>query len=171
MDPEQAADRRLSPFVWFSREEWSRLRTPTSLSLSEDDVRDLRRMAGHLSAEEATEVYLPLSWLLYLHVSATQDLYQKAHAFLSQEETEVPYVVGLAGSVAAGKSTVAQVLQSRGLMDRKGFPESYNLQLLLRFLADVKSGLVEVNAPIYSHLTYDILPDQVQAIARPDVLI
>ena len=199
MDPEQAADRRLSPFIWFSREEWSRLRTPTSLSLSEDDVRNLWRIAEHLSAEEATEVYLPLSWLLYLHVSATQDLYQKAHAFLSQEETEVPYVVGLAGSVAAGKSTVAQVLQalisrwpenprvelvstdgflypnrvlqSRGLMDRKGFPESYDLQLLLRFLADVKSGLVEVSAPIHSHLIYDILPDRVQAIARPDVLI
>jgi type I pantothenate kinase len=199
MDPEQVARRRLSPFVWFSREEWSRLHTPTSLSLSEDDVRNLRRIAGHLSAEEATEVYLPLSWLLYLHVSTTQDLYQKAHAFLSQEETEVPYVVGLAGSVAAGKSTVAQVLQalisrwpgnprvelvstdgflypnrvlqSRGLMDRKGFPESYDLQLLLRFLADVKSGLVEVSAPIHSHLTYDILPDRVQAIARPDVLI
>src|SRR5919199_6817821 len=112
MDPEQAADRRLSPFIWFSREEWSRLRTPTSLSLSEDDVRNLWRIAEHLSAEEATKVYLPLSWLLYLHVSATQDLYQKAHAFLSQEETEVPYVVGLAGSVAAGKSTVAQVLQA-----------------------------------------------------------
>ena len=199
MHSEQAADRRLSPFIWFSREEWSRLRTPTSLSLSEDDVRNLWRIAEHLSAEEATEVYLPLSWLLYLHVSATQDLYQKAHAFLSQEETEVPYVVGLAGSVAAGKSTVAQVLQalisrwpenprvelvstdgflypnrvlqSRGLMDRKGFPESYDLQLLLRFLADVKSGLVEVSAPIHSHLIYDILPDRVQAIARPDVLI
>ena len=199
MDPEQAADRRLSPFVWFSREEWSRLRTPTSLSLSEDDVRDLRRIVEHLSLEEATEVYLPLSWLLYLHVSATQDLYRRANAFLTQEETEVPYVVGLAGSVAAGKSTVAQVLQalisrwpgsptvglvstdgflypnrvlqSRGMMDRKGFPESYDLPLLLRFLADVKSGSAEVSAPIHSHLTYDILPDRVQAIGRSDVLI
>src|SRR5918992_3867362 len=110
MDPDQAADSRLSPFVRFSREEWSRLRTPTSRSLSEDDVRNLRRIAGHLSAEEATEVYLPLSWLLYLHVSATQELYRRAHAFLAQEETEVPYVVGVAGSVAAGKSTGAQVL-------------------------------------------------------------
>ncbi len=199
MDPEQVAGRRLSQFVRFSREEWSRLRTPTSLSLSEDDVRNLRRIAEHLSSKEATEVYLPLSWLLYLHVSATRDLYRRAHAFLTQEETEVPYVVGLAGSVAAGKSTVAQVLQalisrwpgnprvglvstdgflypnrvlrSRGLMDRKGFPESYDLPLLLRFLADVKSGSAEASAPIHSHLTYDILPDQVQAIGRPDVLI
>jgi type I pantothenate kinase len=199
MDPEQAADRRLSPFVRFSREEWGRLRTPTAHSLSEDDVRDLRRIAEHLSSEEATEVYLPLSWLLYLHVSATQDLYRRAHAFLIQEETEVPYLVGIAGSVAAGKSTVAQVLQalisrwpgnprvelvstdgflypnrvlqSRGLMDRKGFPESYDLPLLLRFLAAVKSGRAEASAPIHSHLTYDILPDQVQAIGRPDILI
>jgi type I pantothenate kinase len=171
MNPEQAADRRLSPFVRFSREEWSRLRTPNSFSLSEGDVGDLRRIAGHLSSEEATEVYLPLSWLLYLHVSAAQDLYRRAQAFLTQEETEAPYVVGIAGSVAAGKSTVAlvlqalisrwpgsptvelvstdgflypnRVLQSRGLMDRKGFPESYDLPLLLGFLADVKSGSVE----------------------------
>jgi len=199
MDPEQAADRRLSPFVRFSWEEWSRLCTPTALSLSENDVRDLRRIAGHLSSKEATEVYLPLSWLLYLHVSATQDLYRRAHAFLAQEETEVPYVVGIAGSVAADKSTVAQVLQalisrwpenprvelvstdgflypnrvlqSRGLMDRKGFPESYDLPLLLRFLADVKSGRAEASAPIHSHLTYDILSDQAQVIRRPDVLI
>ena len=199
MNPEQAADRRLSPFVRFSREEWSRLRTPTFFSLSEGDVGDLRRIAGHLSSEEATEVYLPLSWLLYLHVSAAQDLYRRAQAFLTQEETEAPYVVGIAGSVAAGKSTVAlvlqalisrwpgsptvelvstdgflypnRVLQSRGLMDRKGFPESYDLPLLLGFLADVKSGSAEASAPIHSHLTYDILPDRVQAIGRPDVLI
>ncbi len=155
--------------------------------------------SGHLSAEEATKVYLPLSWLLYLHVSATQDLYRRAHAFLVQEKTEVPYVVGVAGSVAAGKSTVSRVLQAlisrwpgnpraelvstdgflypnrvlepRGLMDRKGFPESYDLPLLLRFLADVKSGSAEASAPIHSHRTYDILPDRVQAVGRPDVLI
>src|ERR687894_342225 len=199
MDPEQAADSRLSPFVRFSREEWSRLRTPTSLSLSEDDVRDLRRIAGHLSAEEATEVYLPLSWLLYLHVGASQNLYRSAQAFLGPQTAEVPYVVGIAGSVAAGKSTVAEmvkalisrwpgrpkvelvstdgflypndVLRSRGLMDRKGFPESYDLPLLLRFLADLKAGRVELSAPIHSHLTYDILRDKAQPVGRPDVLI
>ena len=88
------------------------MRTPTSLSLSEDDARDLRRISEYLSSEETTEVYLPLSWLLFLHVSATQDLYRRAHAFLTQEEKEVPYIVGIAGSVAAGKSTVAQVLQA-----------------------------------------------------------
>jgi type I pantothenate kinase len=193
-------DTRLSPFVRFSREEWGRLLATTSLSLSEDEVRDLRRTIGHLSSKEATEVYLPLSWLLYLHVSATQDLYRKARTFLAkEEETEVPYVLGIAGSVAAGKSTVAQMLQalisrwpghpkvglvstdgflypncvleSRGLMNRKGFPESYNLPLLLRFLADVKSGRAQMLAPIHSHLTYDIVPDQTQVLERPDVLI
>jgi type I pantothenate kinase len=190
----------LSPFVRFSRQEWGRLLAATSFSVSEDDVRDLQRISKHLSSEEATKVYLPLSWLLYLHVSATQDLYHRAHAFLAkEEETEVPYVVGIAGSVAAGKSTVAQMLQalisrwpgspevglvstdgflypnrvleSRGLMDRKGFPESYDLPLLLRFLAAVKSGRTEASAPIHSHLTYDILPDQVQIVRRPDILI
>ena len=200
MDAGQAYDdTRLSPFVRFSREEWSRLRATTSLSLSEDDVRDLRRTIGHLSSEEAIGVYLPLSWLLYLHVGATRDLYRRARTFLAKEETEVPYVVGITGSVAVGKSTVAQmlralisrwpghpkvevvstdgflypnrVLESRGLMDRKGFPESYDLPLLLRFLADVKSGRAQVLAPIHSHLTYDILPDQTQVLGRPDVLI
>jgi len=136
---------------------------------------------------------------LYLHVSATQGLYRAAGAFLAEEEKEVPYVIGIAGSVAAGKSTVAEVLralisrwpsrpevalvstdgfiypnrvlQSRGLMERKGFPESYDVALLLRFLADVKSGREGVSAPIHSHLTYDILPDREQVVGRPDVLI
>jgi len=167
--------------------------------LLEDNVRDLQQITEHLSSEEATEVYLTLSWLLHLHVSSTKDLYRRAHAFLAQEEIEVPYVIGIAGSVAAGKSTVAQMLQalisrwpgnprvelvstdgflypnhvleSQGLMNRKGFPESYDLPLLLRFLTDFKSGRTEVSAPIHSHLTYDILPDQTQLIRRPEVLI
>ena len=200
MDAGQVDDTRLSPFVRFSREEWGRSLVASSFAVSEDDVRDLRRISEHLSSEEATKVYLPLSWLLYLHVSATQDLYRRERAFLAkEEETEVPYVVGIAGSVAAGKSTVAQMLQalisrwpgspkvelvstdgflypnreleSRGLIDRKGFPESYDLPLLLRFLAAVKSGRTEASAPIHSHLTYDILPDQVQIVRRPDILI
>jgi type I pantothenate kinase len=176
------------------------LLTATSLSPSEADKRDLRQVSEHLSLEEASEVYLPLSWLLYLHLSTTQDLYQRARAFLAkEEETEVPYVVGIAGSVAVGKSTVAQllqalisrwpehpkvelvstdgflypnhVLQSLGLMDRKGFPESYDLPLLLRFLADVKSGRTEVYAPIHSHLTDNIRSAEAQVVRSPDVLI
>jgi type I pantothenate kinase len=201
MNAGQGDDTRLSPFVRFSREEWCWLRANISLALSEADMRELQQIIEHLSLEEATEVYLPLSWLLDLHISATRNLYQAAHAFLSKEEArEVPYIIGIAGSVAVGKSTVAQVLQalisrwpwapkvelvstdgflypnrvlqSRGLMKRKGFPESYDLPLLLRFLTDVKSGRTEVRAPIHSHLTYDILPpDQAQVVRRPDVLI
>ena len=186
----------LHPFVRLSREEWARLPADSSFALSEDD---LQKIGGHLSREEATEIYLPLSRLLYLHVEATQSLYRAARAFLAEEDKEVPYVVGIAGSVAAGKSTVARVLralisrwpgspqvglvstdgflypnrelQARGLMERKGFPESYDLPLLLRFLADIKSGRDGVSAPIYSHLTYDILPDKTQAVGRPDVLV
>jgi type I pantothenate kinase len=186
----------LHPFVRLSREEWARLPADSSFALSEDD---LRKIGGHLLREEATEIYLPLSQLLYLHVDATQSLYRAARAFLAEEDKEVPYVVGIAGSVAAGKSTVARVLralisrwpgspqvglvstdgflypnrelQARGLMERKGFPESYDLPLLLRFLADIKSGRDGVSAPIYSHLTYDILPDKTQVVGRPDVLV
>ena len=186
----------LHPFVRLSREEWARLPVDSSFALSEDD---LRKIGGHPLREEATEIYLPLSQLLYLHVGATQSLYRAARAFLAEEDKEVPYVVGIAGSVAAGKSTVAWVLralisrwpgspqvglvstdgflypnhelQARGLMERKGFPESYDLPLLLRFLADIKSGRDGVSAPIYSHLTYDILPDKTQVVGRPDVLV
>ena len=193
MDAEQST---LYPFVRFSREYWARLETGASFSLSEGDVRSL---GAHLSPEEVRGIYLPLSRLLYLHVRSTQGLYRAARAFLAGEEREVPYVVGIAGSVAVGKSTVAQVLRamisrwpgrpevelvstdgflypnsvlrSRGLMERKGFPESYDLPLLLRFLADVKSGREGVSAPIHSHLTYDILPDETQVVGRPDVFI
>ena len=185
----------LYPFVRFSREDWAGLED-ASFSLSEDD---LRGIGAHLSPEEAKLIYLPLSRLLYLHVSATQGLYRAARAFLTGEEKEVPYVVGIAGSVAAGKSTTAEVLralislwpdcpevalvstdgfiypnrvlQARGLMDRKGFPEGYDLPLLLQFLADIKSGREGVSAPIHSHLTYDILPDETQTVGRPDILI
>jgi type I pantothenate kinase len=199
-DAGQADSAALSPFVRYSREEWSRLRSAVPLSLSEAAARDLGQTIEHVFLEEVSEVYLPLSWLLSLHVAATRNLYQAAHAFLlGKEAAEVPYVIGVAGSVGAGKSTAAEVLlslislwperpkvdlvstdgflypnrvlRSRGLMDRKGFPESYDLPLLLGFLADVKSGRAEVSAPIHSHLTYDIVPDQVQIVKRPNVLI
>ena len=192
----EAGQSSLHPFVRLSREDLARLPADASFALSEDDVREIE---VHLSPEEAREVYLPLSRLLYLHASATQSLYRAARAFLAEEEKEVPYVVGIAGSVAAGKSTVARVLRAlisrwpgspevglvstdgflypnsllraRGLMERKGFPESYDLPLLLKFLADIKSGRDGVSAPIHSHLTYDILPDRTQIVGRPDVLV
>src|ERR687898_1065094 len=191
-----AGQSSLHPFVRLSREDWAGLPADASFTLSEDDVLSL---GAHLSPEEARQVYLPLSRLLYLHVDATQSLYRAARAFLAEEEKEVPYVVGIAGSVAAGKSTVARVLralvslwpgspevglvstdgflypnrelQARGLMERKGFPESYDLPLLMRFLADIKSGRDGVSAPIHSHLTYEIFPDRTQIVGRPDVLV
>jgi type I pantothenate kinase len=191
-----AGQSSLHPFVRLSREDWAKLPADASFTLSEDD---LRKLGAYLSRKEATEVYLPLSRLLYLHVGATRSLYGAARAFLAEEEKEVPYVVGIAGSVAVGKSTVARVLRalisrwpgspevslvstdgflypnsvlrSRGLMERKGFPESYDLPLLLRFLADIKSGRDGVSAPIHSHLAYDILPDRTQVVGRPDVLV
>ena len=201
MDAGQSDSAALSPFVRYSREEWCRLGSrDAALSLSEAQARELRQTIEHASVEEVSEVYLPLSWLLSLHVAATRNLYQAAHAFLlGKEAEEVPYVIGIAGSVGVGKSTTAEVLQalislwpgrpkvdlistdgflypnrvlrSRGMLDRKGFPESYDLPLLLRFLADVKSGRAEVSAPIHSHLTYDIIPDQAQPVRRPAVLI
>ncbi len=200
MDAGPADQAALSPFVRYSRGEWSRLGSAAPLSLSEADARNLRQTIEHVSLDEVSEVYLPLSWVLSLHVAATRNLYQAAHAFLlGKEAVEVPYVIGIAGSVGVGKSTTAEilralislwperprvdlvstdgflypnhVLQSRGLLDRKGFPESYDLPLLLRFLAEVKAGRAEASAPIHSHLTYDILPDQAQIVRRPEVLI
>jgi type I pantothenate kinase len=201
MDAGQSDSAALSPFVRYSREEWCLLGSgDAALSLSEAQARELRQTIEHASLEEVSEVYLPLSWLLSLHVAATRNLYQAAHAFLlGKEAEEVPYVIGIAGSVGVGKSTTAEVLQaliplwpgrpkvdlistdgflypnrvlrSRGMLDRKGFPESYDLPLLLRFLAGVKSGRAEVSAPIHSHLTYDIIPDQAQHVRRPAVLI
>lgn len=201
MDAGQTNSMALSPFVRYSRKEWCRLRRATApLSLAEADMRNLQQSIEHISLEEVSDVYLPLSWLLSLHVAAARNLYQAAHAFLLDKEAEeVPYVIGIAGSVGVGKSTTAEVLQtltslwperpkvdlvstagflypnrvlqSRGLLDRKGFPESYDLPLLLRFLAEVKAGRAEVSTPIHSHLTYDILPDQAQIVKRPDILI
>ena len=200
MDVGPADQAALSPFVRYLRGEWSRLGSAAPLSFSEADARNLRQTIEHVSLDEVSEVYLPLSWVLSLHVAATRNLYQAAHALLlGKEAVEVPFVIGIAGSVGVGKSTTAEilqalislwperpkvdlvstdgflypnhVLQSRGLLDRKGFPESYDLPLLLRFLAEVKAGRAEVSAPIHSHLTYDILPDQVQTVRRPEVLI
>jgi type I pantothenate kinase len=189
----------LSPFLRFSREEWSRLRATTPLTLTEEDLSDLRGLNESASMQEVVEVYLPLARLLNLHISAARALYNVTDSFLGNPAAKVPYVVGIAGSVAVGKSTTARILQSllsrgpdrpevalittdgflypnrvleqRGLMARKGFPESYDLRRLMRFMADVKAGYPEVSAPVYSHLTYDILPGQKERVRQPGVLI
>ena len=188
-----------SPYVEFSRRQWSRLRKNTPLTLSRTELEELRGVNERISLDEVSQIYLPLSRLLSLHVAAVQDLHRASATFLGRDTPKVPYIIGVAGSVAVGKSTVARllqallsrwpnhprvelittdgflfpnaVLQARDLMARKGFPESYDLRRLLRFLADVKSGQPRVTAPVYSHLAYDILPDKAQVIRRPDILI
>jgi type I pantothenate kinase len=183
----------------FARKEWAKLRAAVPLPLSEEDVRALRGLNEPISLDEVSAIYLPLARLLHMYVDATQSLYQVTDTFLGNPAPKVPYVIAIAGSVAAGKSTTARalqallergpghptvdlittdgflypnaVLEARGLMQRKGFPESYDVRRLVRFMADVKSGSPEVVAPIYSHLTYDIVSDKVQTIRRPDILI
>jgi type I pantothenate kinase len=191
-------DEAVSPWISFDRAEWSRLRAATPLTLSADDVEHLRGVNDALDLDEVAEVYLPLSRLLNLYVAATQDLHRVTDVFLGGTPDKVPFVLGIAGSVAVGKSTTARVLQAllsrwpdhprvalvttdgfllpnrvleaRGIMDRKGFPESYDQRALLRFVADVKSGAERVEAPVYSHLVYDVT-DQTMTIERPDILI
>jgi type I pantothenate kinase len=189
----------LSPYIDFSRDEWSCLRNSTPLTLTEDDLKKLRGINEDLSLREVEEIYLPLSRLLNLYIAATQKLHKATHTFLGHTTEKVPYVIGIAGSVAVGKSTSARLLQAllahwpnhpkvdlvttdgflypnavleeRGLMKRKGFPESYDRRRLVKFVADVKSGVPEVSAPVYSHLAYDILSDQKQIVRQSDIMI
>ncbi len=183
----------------FEREQWAALRASTPLDLTAADLDELRGINDKLDIEEVTDVYLPLSRLLNLHVVARQDGRAVTDTFLGTIPTPVPFVVGLAGSVAVGKSTTARILQAllsrwpahprvelvttdgflfpnatlteRGLMDRKGFPESYDSHALVDFLAALKAGEPELDVPVYSHLRYDILPGERQHLREPDVVI
>ena len=197
--PRVGADGNGSRYARFGRKEWAELRASTPLVLGEEDLAALHGINEKVSLGEVEEVYLPLSRLLNLHVGATQRLHGTTAAFLGRPGPSAPYVIGVAGSVAVGKSTTARILQAllsywpdhprvdlvttdgflypnqilreRGLMDRKGFPESYDLRRLLRFVADVKAGVPEVAAPVYSHLSYDVIPGEEQIVRSPDVLI
>lgn len=188
----------ISPYRSFSADEWGRLRKGAELTLTESELENLRGLGETVSLAEVEEIYLPLSRLLSFYVEATQTLHGATNAFLGRE-TKVPFIIGVAGSVAVGKSTTSRilremlarwpshpkvdlvttdgflfpnaVLEARGLMQRKGFPESFDLRRLRRFLSDVKSGSSEAHAPIYSHIAYDILPDEKVVIERPDILI
>lgn len=188
-----------SPYVTFSREEWSALSGKIPVPLTEEEVQRLRGINEEISLQEVADIYLPLARLVNLHVAAAQHLHRVSETFLESTPAKVPYVIGVAGSVAVGKSTTARILQAllsrwddhprvdlittdgflypnrileeRGLMHRKGFPESYDLRRLIRFCSDVKSGRPRVTAPVYSHLRYDIVPGEVQTVDRPDIVI
>jgi len=196
---DQRTEHGLSPYLTLSRSEWAALRDDTPMTLTTDEVTRLRSLHDRLDMQEIEEIYLPISRLLSLYVAATQRLFIVQQHFLGTAESKVPYIIGVAGSVAVGKSTTARVLQallarwpntpkvdlvttdgfllpnavlqSEGLMERKGFPESYDRPTLLRFLADVKAGRRPVRAPIYSHLVYDVVPNQWVEVDRPDILI
>src|SRR5215207_5304557 len=186
-------------YLAFDRKEWAELRAATALTLEEDDLARLRGINVLISLDEVEDIYLPLTRLLNLYVSATQNLHKVASTFLGTLAPKVPYVIGVAGSVAVGKSTFARILQAllsrwpdhptvdlvttdgflhpnavlaeRGIMERKGFPESYDTRRLLKFLRDLKSGVPEVQAPVYSHVVYDIVPGAAVVVRRPDILI
>ena len=190
----------ISPYFDFTREQWKRLRKNAPLLLSEQELAQLRGINEQVSLREVEEIYVPLSRLLNLHVAAVQHLYEARREFMGTSfPKRVPYIIGIAGSVAVGKSTFSRVLRAclarwpdhsrvdlvttdgflypnrileeHGLMQRKGFPESYDQRRLLRFLADVKGGVASVAAPVYSHLRYDIVPDALQEVNQPDIVI
>ena len=189
----------LSPYLAIEREDWAELGKNTQLPLTEQELTNLKSLGDFLDMKEVEEVYLPVSHLLSLYANQTQKLHSAASNFLGEKTAKTPFIIGIAGSVAVGKSTVARLLKElmsrwdgtpkvelvttdgflypnaelerRGILDRKGFPESYDGASLLRFLSLVKAGEHSVCAPIYSHLVYDVVPDQHLVVDRPDILI
>ena len=196
---EQRVEAELSPYRAFSRAEWASLRSDTPMTLTAGEVARLRSLNDRLDLAEVEDIYLSLSRLLSLYVAATQSLFRAQQGFLGTEDAKMPYVIGVGGSVAVGKSTTARVLEAllarwpntpkvdlvttdgflypnavlerEGLMERKGFPESYDLPALLHFLSDIKAGRRPARAPIYSHLVYDVMPNHWKEIDHPDILI
>jgi type I pantothenate kinase len=188
-----------NPYRVFSRAQWARLRDDMPMTLQANEIAALRSMHDRLDLKEVEDIYLPLSRLLSIYVDAHQRLYFSQRRFLGIEDRKMPYIIGVAGSVAVGKSTTARVLQAllarwsprprvdlvttdgflfpnavlerQGLMQKKGFPESYDLPMLLGFLSDIKAGRRPVRAPVYSHLTYDIVPNEWVEVDLPDILI
>lgn len=191
---------RLSPFRNFSRAEWARLRADTPQPLKPEEIQRLQGLNDRLSIDEIEQIYLPLSRLLSMYVGSTQRLFRDMQKFLGPGESgKMPYIIGVGGSVAVGKSTTSRVLQallarwpntpkvalvttdgfllpnavleSEGLMGRKGFPESYDLPALLHFLNDIKAGRRPVRGPVYSHFDYDVMPNASVEVDQPDILI
>jgi len=189
----------ISPYRQFTRSEWAKLRADTPLTLTAQELEELRGLNDRVDLDEVVAIYLPLSRLLNLYVVATQALFRATQQFLGGNEHKVPYVVGMGGSVAVGKSTTARILRHllarwpnhpkvdlvttdgfllpnaalrrEGLLNRKGFPESYDLPALLKFLSEIKAGRGGVAAPLYSHLSYDVIPNEHVFVDQPDILI
>ncbi|MCW4385286.1 type I pantothenate kinase [Salinibacterium sp. SYSU T00001] len=188
-----------TPFVEIERAAWAELAPATQLPLTPEEVAGLRGLGDTLDVDEVSDVYLPLSRLINLYAVGARELHSATSAFLGERSPSTPFVIGVAGSVAVGKSTIARLLRvllarwestprvalfttdgflhpnaelkRRGLMERKGFPESYDRRGLLRFVTQIKSGAAEVRAPVYSHLSYDIIPGAEVVVRRPDILI
>ncbi len=197
--PEHSTNGHNSPFSPIDRADWAELAPTTQLPLSPDEIVGIRGLGDMLDLREVAEVYLPLSKLINLYALGAQRLHGATSSFLHRPVAGTPFVIGIAGSVAVGKSTIARLLREllarwegtprvelvttdgfllpnaeldrRGLMERKGFPESYDRRGLLRFVSQVKSGADEVHAPFYSHLSYDIIPNRELVVRRPDILI
>jgi len=195
----RAADQQYNPYRVFSRKQWAHLRDDTPMTLEPGEFDRLRSLHDRLDIKEVEEIYLPLSRLLSIYVDAAQRLYYSQRQFLNIRDRKMPYIIGIAGSVAGGKSTTARVLQALlarwsprpkvdlvttdgflhpnavlerlGLIQKKGFPASYDQPLLLSFLSDIKAGRRKVRAPVYSHLTWDIVPNKWQEVDQPDILI
>ena len=189
----------LSPYLAIERADWAELGKNTQLPLTEKELQNLKSLGDFLDMKEVEEVYLPVSHLLSLYASQMQKLHSASSKFLGERSAKTPFIIGIAGSVAVGKSTVARLLKElmsrwegtpsvelvttdgflypnaelerRGIMDRKGFPESYDRKRLLKFVSDVKSGVENVTAPVYSHLSYDIVDGEYEEVKTPDVLI
>ena len=189
----------LSPYLAIERADWAELGKNTQLPLTEKELSNLKSLGDFLDMKEVEEVYLPVSHLLSLHANQTQKLHSAASDFMGERSAKTPFIIGIAGSVAVGKSTVARLLKElmsrwegtprvelvttdgflypnaelerRGILDRKGFPESYDRKRLLKFVSDVKSGVESVTAPVYSHLSYDIVEGEFEEVITPDVLI
>jgi len=191
---------KYSPYRFFSAERWAEFRADTPMTLTADEVKRLSSLYDPIDLDEVRRIYLSMSRLLYAHVEASQLLFRQRQAFFSGDQVaKTPFIIGMAGSVAVGKSTTArilkellarwpsspkvdlvttdgfllpnEVLRRENLMERKGFPDSYDVGALLRFLSAIKSGQRDVRAPLYSHLTYDVMPGEFITVDRPDILI